>query len=186
MCSRPCPTSTSRNHMEYTGKKNSEGKGHGQGTEKYADGGKCTGERAGAPSSNYAEVWCMQKQLGYLSLSVLLMFLLYGCGRDLSTPSRRLVGHWRSTTGIEAEYFISEIDSKTGQGTITEYNSLDGTVYIGKYRIRDEQPKGNKVAIIATWPEGAQNQIEFSVAEDGSGGTMHKFYIKYVDGKTEP
>jgi len=172
--------------MEYIGQRNNGGMRNGQGTEKYADGGKCTGERAGYPSSNSADVWWMKKQLGYLSLSVLLMFLLYGCGRDLSTPSRRLVGHWRSTTGLEAEYFVSEIDSKTGQGTITKYDLRDGTVYILKYRIRDEQPKGNKVAIIATGPEGGQNQIEFSVAEDGSGGTMHTFYIKYVDGKTEP
>ncbi len=171
--------------MAYTGEQKDR-KRYGQGTYMFSNGVQYTGERSGDPSSNDAELWCMKKQFGYLFLSVLLMFVLYGCGRDLSTPSRRLVGHWKTSTALEIEYFVSKIDSKTGQGTITMHDLREGTVFIGKYRIRDEQPKGDEVAIIVTWPEGSEEVIDFWVAEDGSGATMYKIYIRYVDGKTEP
>jgi hypothetical protein len=61
-------------------------------------------------------------------MALVITLVLSGCGRDLSTPSSRLVGHWVAATDLKTEYYYSEIDSKTKVGTLTEYDPRDGTV----------------------------------------------------------
>ena len=120
-------------------------------------------------------------------LFVLFAFILVGCGRDLSTPSSRLVGHWRAKTGIKTEYYINKIDPKTKEGTITEYDPGAGTVFIGKYTIFSEAPDKEEVTLDVDWPGDFDfGNTEFWVQKDGMSATMHMFWIEYVDGKTEP
>jgi hypothetical protein len=60
----------------------------------------------------------IKKYWSYLIIAAMLMLFLSGCGRDLSTPSSRLVGHWADTENLKIEYYFSRIDSKTNEGTI--------------------------------------------------------------------
>ena len=126
-----------------------------------------------------------------LSIALLLLpfvVIATGCGgRDLYTPSSRLVGHWVADTGIKTEYYFSKIGSKTAEGTITEYDPRDGTVFVGKYSIFSETPDGNAVTLEVTWPGGmGSDLIDYIVQNEGKLGIMSSFPIEYVDDKTEP
>ncbi len=90
----------------------------------------------------------MKKYWSYLIIAVIFMLILSSCGgRDLSTPSSRLVGHWVADTGIKTEYYYSDIDSKTKVGSLTEYDPRDGTVFICNYTIFSEAPDGEMVTL---------------------------------------
>jgi hypothetical protein len=129
----------------------------------------------------------MKKYWGTLIIAVILMLILSSCGgRDLSTPSSRLVGHWVADTALKMEYYFSEIDSKTKEGTITEYDPNDGTVFTGKYTIFSEVPDGQKLTLDTTWPGGGDKVMDFMVKEDGTTAIMMDFRINYVDSKTKP
>jgi hypothetical protein len=114
-----------------------------------------------------------------------------GGGRDLSTPSSRLVGHWRVIREIEKgyhiEYYFSEIDSETGLGKQTEYDPRDGTVFICDYEISSESPDGEALRIFVSCPgyEEFDDFTEFVIQKDGLKAQMRKFFIEYVDDKTE-
>lgn len=123
---------------------------------------------------------------------VLFSLFLSACGggRDLSTPSSRLVGHWISDHEIEKgyriEYFFTEIDSTTGKGLETEYDPRDGTVFIMTYVINSQAPEGEKLVILETAPDGMElPRAEFEIAKDGLTAKMRKFTITYMDDKTE-
>lgn len=127
-----------------------------------------------------------------IRILVLFALLLSACagGRDLSTPSSRLVGHWISDHEIEKgyriEYFFTEIDSTTGKGLETEYDPRDGTVFIMTYVINSQAPEGEKLVILETAPDGMElPRAEFEIAKDGLTAKMRKFTITYIDDKTE-
>ncbi len=85
----------------------------------------------------------MKKFIFIVVLASLLVLSACGNSRDLSTPSSRLVGHWRSINTVTmAEYYFSPIDEKTGEGKQTEYDPRDGTVFICKYTVSSETPEG--------------------------------------------
>lgn len=128
----------------------------------------------------------MKKYWMFLVAMIIIMLLLSGCGRDLSIPSSRLVGHWRSTTVRHIEYYFTEINNSTDEGTITEYDPADGTVFIGKYTIFSETPEGKDVTLVVTWPGGGDDLMDFVVQLDGESARMMEFNIKYVDDNTEP
>ena len=89
----------------------------------------------------------MKKYWDFLIIAVILMLILSGCGRDLSTPSSRLVGHWAADGAIKTEYYYSEIDSRTKVGTLTEYDPRSGTVITCNYGIFNEVPTGENVSL---------------------------------------
>lgn len=122
---------------------------------------------------------------------VILALLLSACevggnSRDLSTPSSRLVGRWKSKAETATEKYFSEIDPDTGEGTYTEYNIKDGTVFIMKYMIISEAPGGEKLTILYTSPDG--NRFPYAdlvIQKDGLRAKFRDYYIEYIDGKTE-
>jgi hypothetical protein len=118
---------------------------------------------------------------------VLVALLLSACsiGRDLSTPSSRLVGHWKALAPTGAEYYFSEIDPETGEGIWTEYDPRDGTTFICKYVVVSEAPEGEEIAIFLTAADGYVSDAEFVMAKDGLFAKMHSFTIQYLDDKTE-
>lgn len=129
----------------------------------------------------------MKKYSGYLLIAVFIALTLSSCGRDLSTPSSRLVGHWKADSYIQAEYYFSKIDSKTGIGKQTEYDPRDGTVFICDYKISSETPDGEKLRIFVSCPgyEEFDDFTDFVIQKDGMTATMRKFTINYIDSKTE-
>lgn len=129
----------------------------------------------------------MKRTIFLLILSALLLSAC-GAGRDLSTPSSRLVGHWISSGFTKAEYYFSEINKETGLGKITEYAPRTGTVATGTYKIASEKPGGEEITLSAIWSgyeELPDDHIEFNVSVDGLTAKMHEFTITYVDDKTE-
>ena len=121
-------------------------------------------------------------------LFVLVSLLLACCGgRDLSTPSNRLVGHWKAQTSSGAEYYISAADPNTKEGIITEFDPSDGAAFVGKYTISSESPDGEKITMDVTWPGlGMLDIIDYVVNKDGMSATMRKFTIEYVDENITP
>jgi len=110
-----------------------------------------------------------------IQILVLFALLLSACGggRDLSTPSSRLVGHWKSNTIEGNEKFFSVVDPNTGKGTYTEYNPGDGTVSVMTYKIENEAPEGERLTILAISPDGTElPQEEFVLKKDGQHAQM--------------
>ena len=132
----------------------------------------------------------MRKFFLAIVMTALLFISACGGGRDLSTPSSRLVGHWISDHEIEKgyhiEYYFSEIDPATGKGLVTEYDPRDGTVFILTYVINSQALEGEKLVILETAPDGMEiPRTEFEISKDGLTAKMRKFTITYVDEKTD-
>lgn len=142
----------------------------------------------------------MKKCLGCLVVMMLAVFILSACGggRDLSTPSSRLVGHWRlKGTGVEGEYYFGEIDKETGEGTFTSYSTKTGILVKGTYVVARETPEGEAIIIDYTLygvedpPDEYSylSEMDFEIAKDGLTGK--ELYgsifntLEYVDDKTE-
>jgi hypothetical protein len=128
----------------------------------------------------------MKKYWSYLIIAVILMLILSGCSRDLSTPSSRLVGHWVAETGVKTEYYYSEIDSKTKVGTLTEYDPRNGTVVTCNYDIFTEVPNGENVTLEEACPGDIAAIVDYVVKEDGTTALRMSTRMNYVDSKTKP
>lgn len=117
----------------------------------------------------------------------LFTLLLSACGgRDLSTPSSRLVGRWMSMAEVPTEKYFSEINPRTGEGTYIEYNLRDGGVFIMTYMIISESPAGEKLTILYWGPDGTRfPYADLVVQDDGLRAKFRDYYIEYLDDKTE-
>jgi hypothetical protein len=133
----------------------------------------------------------MKKILGYLVVVVILLLTLSACSRNLSTPSTRLVGHWKTTVHPIEEVFISKVDTETGEGTFTVYVPSDGSVIVSHYEIFTEVPRGNEITLITKSPIGTENIIDVVVREDGLRATMYprktmeSIRLLYIDSETK-
>ena len=128
----------------------------------------------------------MKKYWSYLIIAVILMLILSGCSRDLSTPSSRLVGHWVAETGVKTEYYYSEIDSKTKVGTLTENDPRNGTLITCKYSIFTEATDGENVTLEEACPGDIAAIVDYVVKEDGTTALRMSTRMNYVDSKTKP
>lgn len=117
----------------------------------------------------------------------LFTLLLSACGgRDLSTPSSRLVGRWMSMAEVPTEKYFSEINPRSGEGTYIEYNLRDGGVFIMTYMIISESPAGEKLTILFWGPDGTRfPYADLVVQDDGLRAKFRDYYIEYLDNKTE-
>ena len=139
----------------------------------------------------------MKKALFFIVVIMVASFIFSACGaeRDLSTPSSRLVGHWRSINTVAmSEYYFGEIDKETGKGAFTEYGAKDGTLAKGTYVVVRETPEGEAITIRAMLfgyedsdvPSDILNpEMDLEIQADGMKAKIMKFYIEYVDDKTE-
>lgn len=123
-------------------------------------------------------------------IAIVLLLLLSACGggRNLSTPSSRMVGHWKTGGISEKHYYISTMDDKTGEGKITLYSPNSGTVETGTYKITSEQPEGEEVEISVLWSGYDAldaGMFYFQIPEEATEARLNGRYIEYVDGKTE-
>jgi len=119
----------------------------------------------------------------FLLLSILL---LASCEqRDLSTPSSRLVGHWRSRS---FEYYFSPVDQQTKEGVFIQ--DIEGIVLHGVYQIIDEEKDGEELVFRFNVPEVGQGRGLFRIQQDGLKMEVREFpypkanYVAlYVDEK---
>ncbi len=137
----------------------------------------------------------MKKFIFIIVLASLLLLSACGNSRDLSTPSSRLVGHWRTINVVAmSDLYFGEIDEETGTGTFAEYDLRDGTLAKGTYTIVRETPGGEAITIRTALfgyqdldipPDLLNPESDLEVQVDGLKAKMRKFYIEYVDEKTE-
>ena len=114
-------------------------------------------------------------------------------GRDLSTPSSRLVGHWRNIGG-GADIYYGPIDFRSQAGTFT-ISTPDGQFSRG-FKILFEEHSGNKLTVkeyLQYSNRSGTVVAEYFLSEDGR--SMVKEYLlnegpfltyRYVDDKTVP
>jgi hypothetical protein len=114
-------------------------------------------------------------------------------GRDLSTPSSRLVGHWRNIGG-GADIYYGPIDFRSQAGTFT-ISTPDGQFSRG-FKILFEERSGNKLTVkeyLQYSNRSGTVVAEYFLSEDGR--SMVKEYLlnegpfltyRYVDDKTVP
>lgn len=139
----------------------------------------------------------MRKTLFSVVVIMVASIMLSACeaGRDLSTPSSRLVGHWRTINVVAmSEYYFGEINEETGKGTFAEYDMRNGSLAKGTYKVVRETPGGEEITIRPTLfgyedldlPAGVLDlEEDLVVQKDGLKAKMMNFYIEYVDDKTE-
>lgn len=121
--------------------------------------------------------------------------------RDFSTPSSRLVGHWKIVTNkktkTQIEYFFSAINGDAGvmiQCNHTINKPSKDEVYFAYYGIRKEDTQGTSLLIEAAWSPTMIGILSFEIDKDGKTGTMSMPDITsrkgptmyYVDNKTRP
>ena len=133
----------------------------------------------------------MKRYFRILMITICLMLVLSGCsGRDLSTPSARMVGHWTFEQPVVVdtyEAYITPIDRDTSIGDITII-SKEETIY-QTYQVFSEDKEGEAVTIknmIVDRPN-TEGLSEFLVAKDGLSMTDSSGSIfTYVDDQTKP
>lgn len=112
--------------------------------------------------------------------------------RDLSTPSKRLVGHW--VTETKTHYYFGRADS-TDIGPLTWVeNNGEGAVVKHRYKIISEVPKGEDLTLQIQFGAGGDRVDRYVVAKDGQSMTFNLTIqgvsitekLIFVDGKMRP
>lgn len=130
----------------------------------------------------------MKKIIFLIVLVSLLLLSACSNSRDLSTPSSRLVGHWKAGGITAYEYYLTAIDKETGEGKITLYHPNSGRVETGTYKIASEQPEGEEVEISVLWSgygDSTPGMFYFEIPAEATEARINGNYIKYIDDKTE-
>lgn len=123
--------------------------------------------------------------------------------RDLSTPSSRLVGHWKGFG--DHDLFFTAVDSK-GDGKMTTYNTNTGGTVDFTYFILEESRSGKNLTIMPMMEVEAYNDegrfyepeelldrsipaFEFKIAKDGLTAILilrGEWKLSYVDDSIMP
>lgn len=127
-----------------------------------------------------------------IALAGLLMGL--GSPRDLSSPSARLVGHWRNSDGNQAFYGPANGNRQAGDFTLL---NADGRLARNRYRVLTEIPAGEDLTIGLSKSGDQEDLLRqfLIVSKDGLRMTVEtdnrltKGYLEgwqYIDDKTGP
>jgi hypothetical protein len=117
-----------------------------------------------------------------LHAAICFMIMLASCaGRDLSTPSSRLIGHWINEH--EVHHYFGAIDLKTDTGIFVSYNNGEATYF--NYQVINEDLRGEKI-IIEIFGDEYPQYPEFTLTKDGAIKAGYGGVFAYVDGKKTP
>lgn len=116
--------------------------------------------------------------------------------RDLSTPAKRLVGHWVNPSDSTHLYF-GPTDTTTDTGILTQVESgSGGRVVKFHYTVFSQVPGGERVDLqIVTFTGSRRGDAnQFAVAGDGQtmkwrtteGGLSIEEHLRYADSQTVP
>jgi hypothetical protein len=142
----------------------------------------------------------MKKYLGCLAVLVLAIFFLSACAnvssegrvsngeiRDLSTPSTRLVGHWRAELDKETyDFYYGEIDPESGKGLWELCGTSDSLDSIGTYTKLSEDTNGKALTLLfydILYDESKEWQFE--IPNNGLTAKISSTLFTYIDDKTE-
>lgn len=133
----------------------------------------------------------MKRYFRTLMITICLMLVLSSCGgRDLGTPSARLVGHWtfEQPVGVGTyDAYFTPVDQDTSMGDIRIIGDEE-TIY-QTYQVFSEDKEGEALTIknmLVDHPD-TEGLSEFLVAKDGLSMTDNSGSIfTYVDDKIEP
>jgi len=115
--------------------------------------------------------------------------------RDLSTPSSRLVGHWRNVNG-GADLYYDFIDPQLKVGTFIISNR-DGN-FPTQFKVLSEEPSGKdlKIREFFSLDEGQESvDLQCCIPKDGQlmtkeytfkNGNSTLLLYRYVDGRIDP
>ncbi len=105
-----------------------------------------------------------------LVLAALFLGPMLSSGRDLSTPTSRLVGHWESSNDRFLTHVIYSPVDASGVGTCSD---VDGSVHF-TFKVLSEDRAGTTI-VMREYVDGvALQDVELSVAKDGH--SMAKAY----------
>jgi len=111
---------------------------------------------------------------------LMLCLLSYlGCEtkRELTTPSNRLVGHWRTEAGTHL--YFGRGDPKTKLGSYI-LNDASGNTYYHQYKIIGESSAGERLVVLVLFGSGEARKEEFYASKDGLS-LMGVFEIDFID-----
>jgi hypothetical protein len=130
--------------------------------------------------------------IGAIALLVMHV-LLAGCGggRDLSSPARRLVGHWTDRAGDQVYFGLIPDGKSTGPYTLVQ---PDGNTAHHRYSIVSENPRATQVVVHFLFNEGSSRTDIYHVSARGDSAaeevTLFGYTVTsvlwYVDGKQQP
>jgi len=139
----------------------------------------------------------MKKYLGWLAVMMLAVFTLSACTggkeareageeRDLSTPSSRIVGHWKFIDE-PVEHCYGEIDKETREGEFTTWRPETGeTGPTHTYKIIEEDLMNNSLTL---WIRDSSNEYLYIVDLDGISmkrpSGIKTLYFAYIDDDTD-
>ncbi len=120
-------------------------------------------------------------------IALVALLICSGCGgRDTSTLSRAIVGHWRVTAPDGSYHFDFYIRPDE---TIIFSESVKPGIYLDlKYKIGKQNTNFNTIEISmiqkddGTWEEPKTYSLSKDFTEMGDGGII----FKYIDSKLEP
>lgn len=109
-------------------------------------------------------------------------------GRDLSTPAKRLIGHWTFRLGsVQGDYWFAPLDPRSGRGGLVVNDQ--GTLRRGSWRLVKDDPKDQAVTVSSTLL--AADPFTFPIPEHGA--TLTEVYspesaltLEYADQGTAP
>lgn len=118
---------------------------------------------------------------------------LYGrASRDLSTPSSRIVGHWKTQNpkDKQIERYYSAVDPDTGWGSITEcHHWLNNRFHKTAYKIEKETPDGESLVLMESPRFVYNNERYVEISKDGLTAKTIELGVTeswaYVDNKTK-
>lgn len=130
----------------------------------------------------------MKRKIGYLVFFlVILGILLVGCNtRDLSSPSSRIIGHWRSKS---VDYYFQPINKDTLIGNLIIVN--DGISYFSRWKLISEERGGELIGIQFFDP--LIYNIEYIIPKNGleirtpnGSANLYPILFTFVDNKSKP
>jgi hypothetical protein len=132
-----------------------------------------------------------------LTLTVLGLALCVGPAvaqtRDLSTPAKRLIGHWMDRDSVD--YYFDDTDPNTNTGPMWQVD-VGGRPSDFRYTITSQVPGGEKVTISIVTFDGVQRSLrdELDIPRDGmtatwtthQGAVVTVKRLTYLDASTQP
>jgi hypothetical protein len=118
-------------------------------------------------------------------------------GRDLSTPAKRLVGHWllhsQSEVPFSHLFFGPVITEDDNRGSVAMID-VDGMVFRGKYRMARQFPHGLDMDIVQDLGPNLTRKVTLTIDRPGSSGRYRYLQfdaevdlrMAYVDDQTVP
>lgn len=100
-------------------------------------------------------------------LAAFLVRPMLTSGRDLSTPSSRLVGHWETSNDRFLTHAIYSPVDASGRGTCAD---TDGTIHF-TFEVVSEDRAGTKLVLREYDGSTPLREVELSVAQDGRSMT---------------